>query len=559
MRKLAYLIVVIVALGLIIAGCIPTTPIVNLPPEITSTAVTSGEVGMKYTYDVEATDPNGDALTYSLITSPGGMVIDKDSGMITWTPAAATGVNVTVDVSDGILSATEDFIVNVTDRTPMEITVDPLTFKVGEPTWFTIKMTANDDLGKSVKAHFGWPTSGSEKIDGTLDIDVESDVIFVLTGDGFQTGVFTMKDATAKFRGTFDKAGSYTTILEVKTTDGDSLYSQSITIVVEAFGPVQNLTTSEYYDTIQAAIHGASTGETIEVMSGTYAPFTVSGKTNLTIQSGSTVIIEGAQSVATAYGDRDCVVFVKNSTNVVLDGLDIQGRELGTTNTKNYGVIYENTSGEINNCTVSPNRIGDMLSTAIGIWDGSDINIDTCTIENFGRVGMLIYNACTAEVLNSTIEGQVYSGEGEVCYGIEVEAGDNASQATIVGNEIYNCDNTFTTGPTWQSGGVYINGWSEYQDEADCTVIVENNDIHDNYSGIIVIKSLLSYAHFNDIYNNRKFGVESLPAFDDSTALFDALANWWGRASGPSGEGTGNGDAVSDNVDFDPWRKSPNF
>ncbi len=130
---------------------------------------------------------------------------------------------------------------------------------------------------------------------------------------------------------------------------------------------------------------------------------------------------------------------------------------------------------------------------------------------------------------------------------------DTASQVAIRGNEIYNCDNTFYEAPTWQSGGVYINGWMEYFGAADSTVIVENNDIHDNYSGIIVIKSSLSYAHYNSIYDNRAFGVESIAAYDTSTAVFDAEKNWWGDCSGPSGVGPGSGDSVSANVDYDPW------
>jgi len=310
------------------------------------------------------------------------------------------------------------------------------------------------------------------------------------------------------------------------------------------------------YYSIQSAIDSASSGNTISVAAGTYDPFTVDGKTGLTIQSSSVVTVQGVQVVTTAYGDRDAVVFVTDSTNIVLDDLNIQGQGLGTINAKNYGVIYENSSGEIKDCTVSPNTIGDMASMAIGIWDGSDVDVKSCTVENFGRIGVFIYNGCTVEVLDSTIEGQVYSGEGEVCYGIEVEALDatpaTASQATIRGNEIYNCDNTFEPEPSWQSGGVYINGWLEYQPEADSTVIVENNDIHDNYSGIIVIKSPSSYAHFNNIYDNRAFGVESLPAHDASTAVFDATCNWWGHSSGPS-HSPGSGDPVSDDVLYEPW------
>ncbi|MFP4015681.1 MAG: putative Ig domain-containing protein, partial [Halanaerobiales bacterium] len=60
------------------------------PPQITSTPVTSITIGEglseDYNYDVEAEDPAGDTLTYSLVSSPEGMTIDADTGLINWTP-----------------------------------------------------------------------------------------------------------------------------------------------------------------------------------------------------------------------------------------------------------------------------------------------------------------------------------------------------------------------------------------------------------------------------------------------------------------------------------------
>jgi len=46
---------------------------INHPPVITSTAITSVTAEQTYSYNVEATDPDGDILTYSLIIKPTGM------------------------------------------------------------------------------------------------------------------------------------------------------------------------------------------------------------------------------------------------------------------------------------------------------------------------------------------------------------------------------------------------------------------------------------------------------------------------------------------------------
>jgi len=39
----------------------------------------------------------------------------------------------------------------------------------------------------------------------------------------------------------------------------------------------------------------------------------------------------------------------------------------------------------------------------------------------------------------------------------------------------------------------------------------------------------------------------------NSTVTIDGTNNWWGNASGPSGFGPGTGDAISDNITFNPW------
>ncbi|MBL8347684.1 MAG: putative Ig domain-containing protein, partial [Rubrivivax sp.] len=85
-------------------------------PQITTTAVTTASVGTAYSYDVNATDPNGDTLTYSLTQAPAGMTINASTGLIAWTPTSAQAGSqaVTVRVSDpGGLFATQAFAVSV--------------------------------------------------------------------------------------------------------------------------------------------------------------------------------------------------------------------------------------------------------------------------------------------------------------------------------------------------------------------------------------------------------------------------------------------------------------
>ncbi len=76
----------------------------NQPPAITSAPDAEAILGHNYVYQVEASDPEGDALHYSLLSAPAGMQINATTGRITWTPATVDeGTHlVTVEVGDSV-------------------------------------------------------------------------------------------------------------------------------------------------------------------------------------------------------------------------------------------------------------------------------------------------------------------------------------------------------------------------------------------------------------------------------------------------------------------------
>ena len=68
--------------------------------------------GTVYTYKVVAEDPDGDPLTFSLLTAPDGMTIDSQTGMITWpiTDKSASDHVVEIAVEDpGGLKTTQKY------------------------------------------------------------------------------------------------------------------------------------------------------------------------------------------------------------------------------------------------------------------------------------------------------------------------------------------------------------------------------------------------------------------------------------------------------------------
>jgi hypothetical protein len=316
--------------------------------------------------------------------------------------------------------------------------------------------------------------------------------------------------------------------------------------------------------TIQEAIDEAASGDTILIHSGTYnEALYIKGK-SLKIKAASTPIIQGSSLFTTNYGVREAVIFVENAVNVILEGLDIEGLGFGSGAPKSYGVIYEESTGIIRSCIVSTNMIGDMYDVGIAAWDSSSLTVYSCTVKNFGRIGIFYYDGCNGGVYSSTIEGQVYNNEDYVNYGIEIETYSYPCNIEIARNEIYNCDNLHPA-PKWSSAGIVIDGWLGQYAVPSSEVAINNNEIHDNYYGIEVVANPLSYAHYNNIYNNREYGVIQDPDYAGNNATFDATYNWWGHNTGPYhatswmhmgspyGPHYGLGDNVSDYVLYDPW------
>ena len=86
----------------------------NLPPQINSNPSFYAAVGKEYSYQIQASDPNGDSLSYSLGTSPDGMTIDC-SGRLTWTPSSnfLGEHRVEIIVSDGMVTAMQSYLLRV--------------------------------------------------------------------------------------------------------------------------------------------------------------------------------------------------------------------------------------------------------------------------------------------------------------------------------------------------------------------------------------------------------------------------------------------------------------
>ncbi|MBE9088610.1 DUF4114 domain-containing protein [Microcystis aeruginosa LEGE 11464] len=73
----------------------------NRPPVFVSNPVVSGNLNNEYRYDADATDADNDNLTYSVINAPNGLVINQNTGVVTFTPTVSGATEITLQVNDG--------------------------------------------------------------------------------------------------------------------------------------------------------------------------------------------------------------------------------------------------------------------------------------------------------------------------------------------------------------------------------------------------------------------------------------------------------------------------
>ena len=193
------------ALDIIIGG--PSSP----PHILTSSADNKGpvldhigdktaEVGKDLTFNIHASDPNGDTITYSYVSAmlPASATLDPSTGVFLWTPGSDDAVTpeksvlfMATENTQAALQATEPIKITVTGNAPPELTVDPptdtdVTVNYGESVVFTAYAT-DPDMPISIT----WTVNG-QVYSGTPDNFSAFSVAF---GRGTHTVVVTATDS----------------------------------------------------------------------------------------------------------------------------------------------------------------------------------------------------------------------------------------------------------------------------------------------------------------------------------------------------------------------------
>jgi len=319
------------------------------------------------------------------------------------------------------------------------------------------------------------------------------------------------------------------------------------------------------YDNITAAIADALATNTIKVGPGTYreGALPALAQADLTLEStdgAATTIIDpnaaGNALTVTADGVTIKGFTIQNSLaaagNILVDlnyagaenaakTVTIQDCTLDLTSTAadvaDDGVVITAAVDGINiqNCDFIVEGTDDAVTTAAG--GTTDVAIDTCTftgssgygyVDGFG-IGTTLSN-CTFDGLDMGLDLDAAGCDVTVdsCTFINASAVTPAVGAIDVG-----------TAPIAAPASLVIQG-STFQDNAGYSINVA-----------AAAASNQIWVKFNSFLNNAEgMNCGGAPALN-------AIHNYWGDASGPSGVGAGIGDAISANVDYDPWFRAP--
>jgi hypothetical protein len=96
-----------------------TPPPTNRPPVISGTPATAVTEGQSYSFTPAASDPDGQALTFSIANRPSWASFSASSGQLTGTPAvgaAGSYMNIVISVSDGVASVSLPAFTIVVER-----------------------------------------------------------------------------------------------------------------------------------------------------------------------------------------------------------------------------------------------------------------------------------------------------------------------------------------------------------------------------------------------------------------------------------------------------------
>lgn len=322
-------------------------------------------------------------------------------------------------------------------------------------------------------------------------------------------------------------------------TKGILLLAALLFLSASAYATIWYVHPDSTLNSIQAALDSCGDNDTVLVGPGIYIEH-LTWPNMQGINLGS----QNGPDTTVIYGDgmRSTIdISYEVDTTAIIDGFTIRNGKIGI---HLYGASPTVVDNLITNNTNS--EIGPATGGGIACWyNASPIitrnTITNNTVDGLGADGggIACWENSAPRIINNTITGNVCSGGfGAGGGGISCVL---SSSPIIIGNIIAN--NSVDADLNGSGGGISC---------FESSPTINSNTIANNNGGGISCSASGPIIHYNNIFENSGYGVENF----DSTITLDATNNWWGDSTGPyhpdSNPG-GQGDTVSNYVDFIPW------
>ena len=582
---------------IVIGGCqslVDFFPFLNRAPIIISEPAITATEDQLYSYQVEASDPNGDTLTYSFIIKPEGMNIDSENGLITWTPTNdQVGINqVEVGISDGKQSVTQDFEVEVinVNNPPQILSYFPtnINIKINEGSSVKFEIQARD-IDLNTILGYQWLLNGKKVSSSTVSGDgsksswtysgsygdYSQKIVKVVVSDGelenFIQWNIVINDTTAPAQPTLDSITSQTNISS-QALSGTKEVSTSIWINGVEVVPLDSSVSwlypynlSEGTNNISITSRDTVGNESSEVTAIIeYDPNIYVDAANTTgVEDGTQThpfnsIIEGIDAVAPG---KSVIVDVGTYKEqlIIARSITLRGASRDNTFITGSGLTGNLITIEADYVTITGFTIDGTNSTAKGIYfdNCSSININNNTIQNNVSYGINYSNS------SPTIECNDIKDNDYSAIDIAIGGAGTIKYNFLIDNR-YGIRSCVDSSPEITRNNISNNNTGIYCRES-ATPIISYNTISNNTGYGILIDNLLVNSVNPDIGGgdgesdgqNKITGNLIHGVSNETTHKIYAKYNWWGDSAGPKYpyNPDGNAGLLSDWAYWDTTKK----